>query len=302
MERGAIMTLKDLKIAITQRTLSNNFLILKNAENPIKDSNAAFLSEQYLVEISKARNLEIEPVNSIYEPLQSTLSLLLPQKKLSVVRVDIFEETSLDYSQFVDTVVICNKVDSKIAPVLTDFIVEIPKLETWHIEDYAKSLVPEVAPANLLWLIKATDHKIHRILNEIDKAKLFSPNEHDMILKALRNECYSDLYRNFDLEKELDIRDFSAQAVAQAIVNKNMSQVSYFFLRRQFFAFDVNLLNYWLLKYLVDRVPTTFAADQAKLIDKIEFVSSLSIKIRKGELELSNSSLFDYIALKLLTQ
>lgn len=296
------MTLRDLKIAITQRTLSNNFLILKNAENPLKDSNASFLANQYLVEISKARNLEIEPVRSVYEPLQSTLSLLLPEKKLHVVRVDVFEETSLDYSQFVDTVVICNKVDSKIAPVLTDFIVEIPKLESWHIEDYAKSLMPEVAPANLLWLTKATDHKIHRILNEIDKAKLFNQSEHDMILKALRNERQSDLYRNFDLEKELDIKDFSAQTVAQAILNKNMSQVSYLFLRQQFFAFDVNLLNYWLLKYLVDRVPTTFAEDQAKLINKIEFVSGLSIRIRKGELELQNSSLFDYIALKLLNQ
>ena len=71
------MTLKDLKIAIMQKTLSDKFLILKNVENPAKDSNASFLSEQYLQEISKARNLEISKINSIYDPLQSTLSILV---------------------------------------------------------------------------------------------------------------------------------------------------------------------------------------------------------------------------------
>lgn len=294
------MTLKDLKNAIMQKTLSDKFLILKNVENPTKDSNASFLSEQYLQEISKARNLEISKINSIYDPLQSTLSILVPEKKLNVLKVDSFEETSLDYSQFVDTIVICNKIDSKIMPLLTDFVVELPKLENWHIEDYAKVLVTNVTPSNLNWLVKASQYKIHRILNELDKVKLFSSSEQENVLKALRNDPQSDLYRNFDLEKELDIKDFSAQAVASAIVNKNKSQVSYFLLRRQFFDFDITLLNYWLLKLLVDKVPMTFVADQPALIDKIEFVSSISIKIRKGELELSNSTLFDYILLNLL--
>ena len=294
------MTLKDLKNAIMQKTLSNNFLILKNVENPLKDSNAAFLSEQYLKEISKARNLEITPINSIYEPLQSTLSLLVPTATLNVLKVDIFEETSLDYSQFLDTIVICNKIDTKILPLLTDFIVEIPKLENWHIEDYVKMLVPNASATNLNWLIKSTDYKIHRILNELDKVKLFNQGEHENIIKALRNDTQSDLYRNFDLEKELDIKEFSAQSVANAVINKNMSQVGYFLLRRQFFNFDITLFNYWALKLLVDKVPLTFAADQAALIDKIDFVSVISSRIRKGELELSNSSLFDYISLNLL--
>lgn len=294
------MTLKDLKIAIMQKTLSDKFLILKNVENPVKDSNASFLSEQYLQEISKARNLEISKINSIYDPLQSTLSILVPEKKLNVLKVDSFEETSLDYSQFINTVVICNKIDSKIMPLLTDFVVEIPKLENWHIEDYAKTLAPNATPSNLNWLTKASHYKIHRILNELDKVKLFGPGDQEDILKALRNETQSDLYRNFDLEKELEIKEFSAQAVASAIISKNMSQVSYFLLRRQFFDFDITLLNYWLLKLLVDKVPMTFAADQPALIDKIEFVSGISNRIRKGELELQNSSLFDYISLNLL--
>ena len=294
------MTLKDLKIAIMQKTLSDKFLILKNVENPTKDSNASFLSEQYLQEISKARNLEISKINSIYDPLQSTLSILVPEKKLNVLKVDSFDETSLDYSQFVDTVVICNKIDSKIMPLLTDFVVEISKLENWHIEDYVKTLVPNGTTSNLNWLTKASQYKVHRILNELDKVKLFSPGEQENILKALRNETQSDLYRNFDLEKELEIKDFSAQAVASAIISKNMSQASYFLLRRQFFDFDITLLNYWLLKLLVDKVPMTFAADQPALIDKIEFVSGISNRIRKGELELQNSSLFDYISLNLL--
>lgn len=294
------MTLKDLKIAIMQKTLSDKFLILKNVENSSKDSNASFLSEQYLQEISKARNLEINKINSIYEPLQSTLSILVPMKKLNVLKVDSFEETSLDYSQFLDTVVICNKIDSKIMPLLTDFVVEVPKLENWHIEDYAKTLAPNATASNLNWLIKASHYKIHRILNELDKVNLFGPSEHENILKALRNEAKSDLYRNFDLEKELDIKEFSPQVIASAIVNKNMSQISYFELRRQFFDFDITLILYWILKLLVDKVPMTFAADLPILLDKIEFVSGISNRIRNGELELSNSSLFDYISLNLL--
>ena len=295
------MTLKDLKIAIMQKTLSDKFLILKNVENPAKDSNASFLSEQYLQEISKARNLEINKVNSIYESLQSTLTLLVPDKKLNVVKVDIFEETSLDYSQFINTIVICNKVDSKIAPLLADFIIEIPKLENWHIEDYVKMLVPEIDNSNLTWLTRSTNYKIYRILNELDKVKLFNKNDQISVVKALKDDKVSDLYRNFDLEKELAIKDFSAQSVAQAVVSKNMNQISYFLIRRQFFDFDITLLNYWLLKLLTDRVPLTFATDLMDLINKIDFVSNLSIRIRKGELELSNSSLFDYIVTNLIS-
>lgn len=174
------MTLIELKNYITNKIAPTDFMIFVN-----KDS--SFLASQYLQAIGSLFDNGIRKVSSIYEPQQSSLSLLaIPEGTLNVVTVETFDERAEDYSQFENTIVVCEQVDKSIAKSLEDYIIKFPKLEEWQILDYAKTLCPEVDETDLLWLIQASDNDIERVLNELEKVTLFSKEDQKAIFASIR--------------------------------------------------------------------------------------------------------------------
>jgi DNA polymerase III delta subunit len=183
------MTLIELKNYITNKIAPTDFMIFVN-----KDS--SFLASQYLQAISSLFDNGIRKVNSIYEPQQSSLSLLaVPSGTLNVVIVETFDERAEDYSQFENTIVVCEQVDKSIAKSLEDYIIKFPKLEEWQILDYAKTLCPEVDEADLLWLIQASDNNIERVLNELEKVALFSKEDQKAVFASIRFDPQTDLFK-----------------------------------------------------------------------------------------------------------
>ena len=183
------MTLIELKNYITNKIAPTDFMIFVN-----KDS--SFLASQYLQAIGSLFDNGIRKVSSIYEPQQSSLSLLaIPEGTLNVVSVATFDERAEDYSQFENTIVVCEQVDKSIAKSLEDYIIKFPKLEEWQILDYAKTLCPEVDETDLLWLIQASDNDIERVLNELEKVTLFSKEDQKAIFASIRFDPQTDLFK-----------------------------------------------------------------------------------------------------------
>ena len=183
------MTLIELKNYITNKIAPTDFMIFVN-----KDS--SFLASQYLQAISSLFDNGIRKVSSIYEPQQSSLSLLaMPEGTLNVVIVETFDERAEDYSQFENTIVVCEQVDKSIAKSLEDYIIKFPKLEEWQILDYAKTLCPEVDETDLLWLIQASDNNIERVLNELEKVALFSKEDQKAVFASIRFDPQTDLFK-----------------------------------------------------------------------------------------------------------
>ena len=183
------MTLIELKNYITNKIAPTDFMIFVN-----KDS--SFLASQYLQAIGGLFDNGIRKVSSIYEPQQSSLSLLaVPEGTLNVVTVETFDERAEDYSQFENTIVVCEQVDKSIAKSLEDYIIKFPKLEEWQILDYAKTLCPEVDEADLLWLIQAADYNIERVLNELEKVALFSKEDQKAVFASIRFDPQTDLFK-----------------------------------------------------------------------------------------------------------
>jgi DNA polymerase III delta subunit len=114
---------------------------------------------------------------------------------LNVLYTDTFDERSEDYSQFENTIVICEQVSKDIAKSVEDYTIKFPKLEEWQICDYAKSLCPNVEETELLWLVQASDNNIERVCNELDKVSLFNKSEQKEILAAIRFDAQTDLYK-----------------------------------------------------------------------------------------------------------
>lgn len=183
------MNLIQLKESITNGIIPSDFLILVTKDNQ-------FLATQYIQAIGKLANGGLNKVNSIYEPQQSTFSLLVaPTDAINVLYTDIFIERSEDYSQFKNTIVVCEQVDKSIAKSVEDYTIKLPKLEEWQILDYAKTICSNIEDEDLLWLIKITDNNIERILNELDKVALFKKTEQKAIFNSIRFDQQTDLFK-----------------------------------------------------------------------------------------------------------
>ena len=183
------MTLIDLKNFITNKTVPADFMIFISKDCP-------FLANQYVKTIGELSVGGINKINSIYEPLQSSIMLLAaPVGAVNVVVVDTFDERSDDYSQFENTIVVCEQVSKDIAKNVENYIIKFPKLTDWQIFDYAKTICPNIDDEDLTWLVKASDNSIERIINELDKIGLFSQNEQKEIFSAIRFDPQSDLYK-----------------------------------------------------------------------------------------------------------
>ena len=153
------MTLKELKDFIESGTKPSDFMIFIR-----KDSN--FLAKQYIKALSKLFDGGMNEIKSIYDPQQSSLMLLTSiNESLNVLFVETFDERSEDYTQFENTIVVCDQVDKSIAKSVENFIIKFPKLEEWQIFDYAKKLCPAIDDEDLMWIVKASNSNILQFRN-----------------------------------------------------------------------------------------------------------------------------------------
>lgn len=297
------MTAAELKEKIENESLSNDFLILLCSENH-------FVADQYVEAIAKNAGLTLRKINSIYEPSTSALSLVIDyESSLNVLVVDTFEEFAQDYSKFLNTVVICDKIDKKIEPNVKDFVVKIPALEDWCIQDYIKLICPKFDDESALWLYKGAAGNIYRIINELDKITLFDQNEQLYIFNELRSDPETDLYY---------IKDIFT--VATYIAQRNRGALSEYLRHikeNRFSALGIvtNLLNKVKLvlysqrgsgvnlKALGSKVSgqAYYATQELRgvslesLGNMLEFLSNIEIRIKSGELDLTENQLIDYV-------
>ena len=197
------MTLIDLKNFITNNIVPSDFMIFVGKDCP-------FLAHQYVKALGELSVGGINKVNSIYEPQQSSIMLLASSTgALNVVFTDTFDERSEDYTQFENTIVVCDQVSKDIAKNVEKYIIKFPKLTEWQIFDYAKTICPSIDDEDLSWLVKATDNDIDRVINELDKVALFHKKEQKEIFAAVRFDPQSDLYKAdlFDIVNALVLGD-----------------------------------------------------------------------------------------------
>lgn len=183
------MTLIDLKNFINNKIVPSDFMIFVSKDCP-------FLANQYVKALGELSIGGVNKINSIYEPQQSSIMLLAsPTEALNVVFTDTFDERSEDYTQFENTIVVCEQVSKDIAKNVEKYIIKFPKLLDWQIFDYAKTICPIIDTEDLQWLVKATDCDIERVLNELDKVSLFNKSEQKEVFSAIRFDPQSDLYK-----------------------------------------------------------------------------------------------------------
>lgn len=297
------MTLIELKKFITDGVTPTAFMIFINKDNK-------FLARQYVEALGKGYENGICKITSIYEPQQSSILLLTRQENtLNVLYVDTFDERAESYSQFENTIVVCEQIDKSIEKDVESFVIKFPKFEEWQILDYAKMLCPAVEEADLLWLIKTTEYNIERILNELAKVSIFNKIEQQSIFAALRFDPQTDLY----IQQKL-------YTIADALVDGNLPVLLEFVRHNNYESFEpVALVNIALTKLkniiLAAKNPNLSAEDcgmsdkQYKFFvskyrrnlnveaakQKIKFLTNLDLDLKSSKLGLSKPAMFSYM-------
>lgn len=297
------MKLLELKTKIKTNSLSDDFLIFVCKEN-------FFIAKQYVEAISKNANKQINIINSIYDANITSLSKLLGNNSnINLLFTDTFEEKAIDYSVFKDVIVICEKIDKNLVPLLSDFIVEVNKLEDWQVKAYMKSICSVLDDEEINWLYKASYGDIYKIKNEIDKINLFYKQDQKDIINFLRFDKSTDL-KEPNLKEHYSVLDF---------FTKNSFNLHKLFYTKEIYNYDpINLCNMLLklFKNILLVTKTNLVSYDAieispqqynhyrneysryslqKLLDNITFLSNIDLRLKKSELDLSKDKLIDYI-------
>lgn len=315
------MTVKEFKELIKTNSIGDDLIVFVNEEND-------FLVNQYIDALCRIKNCNKVEIQSIYEPLVSSMSFVLDfEHNLSVLRVDTFEERAEDYSEFTNTVVVCKKVDKKLEEVLEPYIIKIPHLQDWQIFDYIHLLCPYISEQDILWLIDAvkssvTDERfidsykdkngdIFRIINELDKVLLFPPERQAEIFSRVRFDSESDLYR------------IGFFPLINAVFQSNNQVVFDYFKHAKYFdidpvAFTNNLLkNYKQLSCVLGGTGTqlgltskqVYAIQKSapvglsmdKIYKAIKFLSNVDLDLKSSKLDLAKERFIDYVYTHLMS-
>lgn len=181
------MKLQTLKTNLLENRLPDSFMIFVCPEN-------FFIADQYIEMICNKSGKEKRLIESIFEQ-QSALSLVFDfTDYVNVLKTETFSEFIEDYSELTDTIIVCNKVDKKIAELVKDYIIEVPKVEKHHLAEYILQRCPELDSLEVDWLLQATNQDIYKINNELDKLLVFSAKERKGVLAHLKFEPGSDLF------------------------------------------------------------------------------------------------------------
>lgn len=295
------MTLMELKNFIIDKIVPTDFMIFVSKDNP-------YLATQYVKALSELSVGGINKIASIYEPQQSSLMLLTSSAEtLNVLTVDTFDERAEDYTQFENTIVVCEQVDKNIAKNVEKYVIKFPKLEEWQICDYVKTICPKLDNEDIEWLIKATGGSIERVTNELAKVALFGKDDQKEIFNAIRFDPQTDLYNadifaivnalvEGDLPVLFDFIRHNGQDIHEPVmlVNRVLTSLKNIILVSQnpnLTAEDCGVsINHY--KFIKSRY-RSLNIEAAK--QKIKFLTNFDLMLKTSKLELNKRDMLSYI-------
>ena len=203
------MKIETLKESIENKKIGDTPLIFV-----YEDVN--FIPLQYILEISKIREKDIEYIDSlssIGSNVNDIFGTTVSSNSIRVLITRELEDISDKIKYEKDVYVVVNKVKDKTSlDKLSDYVVMVPKLEEWQIKDYVYSIAEGIDTKSLDWLIEASNKDIYRLENELDKLKLFQESERKYLFEDMISDgAFVDLssFNVFNVTNAVTSRDYS---------------------------------------------------------------------------------------------
>lgn len=300
------MTIQELKSRIEDRTLLDSVFIFKYTDD-------AFIAHQYATEIAALCSLPIEYIEQVDTSLHSNNDLFGSITIQDSFRVCILDNYSTDrdvlYNES-NLIVIAKNI--QVPDSCERFIVEFPKLENWHIMDYALSLAEGVDSKDIEWLVNLCKYDIHRIHNELDKIVQFEPIQQQTIFDEMKTQgAFDDLVNStvFDLTNAITSRNLSV--IDYSLHNKDKLSIEPMALLAILYQQFRKLIQVWMssnptesstglsskMIYAISRQKRTYSSEQ--LLKVFDFLTNIDYNIKDGQYDMD--WLVDYMVLKVLS-
>lgn len=303
------MDLKMLKENISSKSLTDDFFIFL-----VDEKDNLFLTMQYVQEISKILDKEIEYIDnldSILNPYKDLFGNTEDKSnKLKICKCKELNISNTKLNFIHDLIIITNNISEDARVNYNYNIVNVPKLENWMIKDYALIRGKGVDQDRLEFLCDACNYDIYRIENELKKLDGFGEGQKKFIFKQMMDEGSLDdltFYNMFSLSNAIQARDLQT---IDGILGSSM-EIDVMALISLLYQGFRKMIMVWLDKnptpdstglknnqiWAIRNLPRNYNKDQ--LIKIFKFLSSLDSKLKQGNLP--NNNLIDYIIVKILS-
>jgi DNA polymerase III delta subunit len=303
------MTIKDLFNQIQFNEVKDSLIVFKNSENQ-------FLANQYIESIANSRGMKITYIDTLDGLISDAFSLFDDEVDKKDDELLVYYTDDLSNSSIIDVtnlIIVTNKISSKeVQSTLSNYIVEVPKLLDWQIQDYAHSMGEGVDKQDIELLLSLYSKNILRLDQELSKLQHFSPNERKYLFKEMiKDGSFSDTttYTVFNFTNALVARDI--ETLSKLLLEMERIDTSPFGILTLLLN---NFRNLILVKanlnpttdntgldskklYAIKKTSTPFTVEQITII--FEMLCNIDYKIKSGELP--TELMVDYIMLKILT-
>ena len=265
-----------------------------------------FVAMQYTDAIAKNSHREVVRVDDMEKIPSSSPFLAAPN--LYLYRVDKLKEVPA-----VENIIIITSAISKdIEEGLADYIVEVPALQDWQLEEYVNVICKGLQKEDIKWLLKISKSDPYRLMLEVDKIVIFP--------EITRHTMFEEFKRSGVFENAAEFNIFSLSTAIQSrnidVIRKVLTDAKYIDLEPTglitiMYNNIKNLIKVWGSKqptpestglrsnqiYAISRSPRTYSMSQ--LVAAFKLVASLDRKIKEGNFPVELT--VDYITTKLLT-
>lgn len=202
-----MLDIQTIKSEIENENIQHKFIIFKYTDTD-------FIAFQYFNAICKILSVDCMYIDNLSEINTKHADLFAEPlaTQLFLYKIDEFETTNDSLSKK-DLIIICKTVEKKTAEMYDDYIVEIPKLEDWQIQDYVYSVCEGVEEKELNKLLAVCKNDIYKIDSELKKLEIFAEVEKNFVFQTfLRDGIFNGLstYSIFDFSNAIIRKDVNA--------------------------------------------------------------------------------------------
>lgn len=200
-----MLTIEELKKSIENKSFKMQFMIFKYSDND-------FLPMQYIHHIRGILDCDVEFVEKLLNSKRKIDIFSTDDKvySLKILCCDSFIFDNKNLQELDDTIVVCKKIDKSVLEFCSDYVIEFPKLENWHIKDYAYSLGSGIDKAKLDTLIDICNNDIYRLDKELKKISIFDERfRENMFNSFIDDGIFDDMskFKIFDITNAIIKKD-----------------------------------------------------------------------------------------------
>ena len=304
------MDLQTLKNNILNKSLSDDLIIFMSKNNDV-------IVNDYIKGISKLKNLDIQYLDDLDGVIQDNSSIFFSDALELEPRLRVYKTNEFIYSNLsilnVGNVIVCaEKISDETLKLFKNYVVDIPKLEQWHINAYAYKLAEGSDKSDIDSVLKICENNLSRMYQELSKLENFSISERKFLLNQMLSDgIFNDLsnysifnFTNAVMKKDLKTLNSIYLDISNIDINEFGLVTTLLKNFRNLIAVQLNsnptVANTGLTDkqlYAIRKLPRVFS--QKSLTDIYIFLSDIDSRIKMGDLPVD--IVIDYVTMKILT-